>query len=322
MWKSPTYQDLRSVIAGAHQRLLLCSPYVSRRGLAIVEDNIPESVTQLEFWTRLSTQDWLTSVSEPDGILEFVEGMVETKRSVALRESNNLHAKMVLSDGTPGLAGSANLTRGGFVTNIEVVRVVDGDELDQLREYAEGLRPRLQAISLEQLRSFVSQCLSKTTTQEALLDLIRTEIPEPILGPSPLIPYARFLEVLRSSPEPLAQEILSIALNHDGNNNSGKVKHAFYGVQRFLQEHPEHLDFVAALPDAWFDVSDSPLSAAWQTFLSQYEAEESEEFRYSVRTLIRYLTPSSGGTRTGGGGGDNELKRVWPFVGRLMRQGA
>ena len=56
----------------------------------------------------------------------------------------------------------------------------------------------------------------------------------------------------------------------------------------------------------------------WQGFLADFREEHNEAHRYAIRTLTGYLTPSSGGTRTGGGGGDNELKRVWPFVARVM----
>ena len=111
-------------------------------------------------------------------------------------------------------------------------------------------------------------------------------------------------------------------MNVDGNNNGGKIKHAFYGVQRFLQEYPQHIQFVASLPpNNWFNVAESPLWSDWCSFLRDYETEDSPGYQYSMRTLIHtYLTPSSGGTRTGGGAGDNELKRAWLSTGRLMAE--
>lgn len=321
MWKSPNLDDLRQVIATANKRLLLCSPFISRPGLIAVQQALPSTVEHIDIWTRLSPEDWLTGTSQPDGLLEFIDAVgAPAGRSIAIRTSPSLHAKIILPDGTEGIAGSSNLTAGGFGGNIEVVKHVRGEELAELRSFAESIRPRLQAVPLDSFRNFVGQCLTKVDSQEALLDLIRTEMPPPSIGPRPMISYRAYLDSLRPSTNPLDQEILTIALNLDLNNNGGKVKHAFYGIQRFLQEYPQHIGFVAALPRGqWFDVSGSPLERDWRTFLRSYESEDSPSYQYSMWTLVHtYLTPTSGGTRTGGGGGDNELKRLWPSVGQLI----
>ena len=154
----------------------------------------------------------------------------------------------------------------------------------------------------------------------SLLDLIRKEMPPPDLGPPPLVSYGEFLNYLDSQTSPVAKQILRIAKNLDHNNNTGKVKQAFYGIQRFLQEFPAHRHYVAGLPDdEWFDVSsESMMFEDWRRFLQDYRSEDNPTYAYSISTLIRYLTLTSGGVRTGGGGGDNELKRVWPFVARVI----
>ncbi len=312
--------DLEATVSAARRRLLLCSPYVSSSALTTAEQVLPDSVKHIDIWTKLSSEDWLVGASQPEAILEFVDSVISKGRTVHMRASRMLHAKMVLSDGPVGIAGSSNLTRGGFCSNIEIVRVVDGVELEQLQEFAETVRPKLEAVDLEIFRDFVGLCLSKTDSQEAMLDLIRTELPPSEIGPAELIPYKEYLDRLDPSTKKLDQEIVKIAKNLDGNNNSGKVKHAFYGIQRFLQEYPQHIHFIASLPeDEWFEVQESRINQDWRTFLRDYESEESSGYMYSMRTLVvTYLTPASGGKRTGGGGGDNELKRVWPSVGRLM----
>ena len=319
MWKSPTFQDLEEVISKANERLLVCSPYISRPALDVINDALPRSVKNVDVWTKLSAEDWLIGASQPDGLLEFIESIEARNISVALRESSKLHAKIVYSDGNEGLAGSANLTAGGFGNNIEVVRRICGDELIALQKFADTIRPQLAPVSLESFKEFIGRCLQKIDSQEALLQLIREEVPDATVEPSQLIPYSNFLDLLDKSTNPLEQQIKTIARNLDGNNNSGKVKQAFYGVQRFLQEYPQHIQLVSALPQQeWFDVSDSELANDWRNFLRDYGQEVSEHYAYSMPTLIRYLTPNSGGTRIGGGGGDNELKRVWPSVGRMM----
>ena len=321
MWKSPGIEDLREAVATANTHLLLCSPYITRPGLEATAESLPATVSHIDIWTKLSPTDWLVGASQPDGLLDFIQSFQSSgQRTVALRVSERLHAKIILSDGPVAIAGSANLTSGGFGANHEVVRMVRGAELLELRHFVESIRPKLDGVGLAGFRSFVSSCLAKVDSQEALLDLIRGEMPPHDVTARSLIPYSTYIEYLRNSNASQDRDILAIALNLDHNNNSGKVKHAFYGIQRFLQEYPQHLAYVAGLdPDQWFDVRLSPLWADWRSFLDAYESEASDAYQYRMRTLVRtYLTHASGGYLTGGGGGDNELKRAWSSVGRAM----
>ncbi len=203
--------------------------------------------------------------------------------------------------------------------NIEIARVVTGREVDQLHTVVNSMRPKLSLITREQFVQFVSECTAKEQTKEALLDLIRQEIPALTLGPGSLEPYQHFLSYLKSRRSNLAGEILRIATNEDGNNNTGKVKQAFFGVQRFLQEYPHHREFIESLPLRWFDVADSYLLPEWKKFLDDFSGEVSSLYAYSIPTLRGYLPEAYGGTLRGGGGGSNELKRVWPYVGRAIR---
>ncbi len=318
-WLSPSLNDLNDVVATAEGQLLLCSPYISKPGLNIIAGALPSTVNRIEIWTKLDPHDWLTGATDPEGLLDFIEQVQPQLESVSMRQSPRLHAKIVASDGPQAMAGSANITGGGFGGNLEVVRRVSGSELGQLRTFIGSLRPSLTQVALDQFREFVSQCAAKIDSQEALLALIREEMPPPSLGPEPLLSYGEFLGFLDDFDGSLANDILRIARNLDGNNNTGKVKQAFYGVQRFLQEYSQHRDAVARLPDTeWFDVGNSPLDSDWRRFLQDYSTEVNTAHGYSIPILTGYLTPSSGGFRTGGGGGDNELKRVWPFVGRFM----
>ena len=318
-WLSPSKETLKSVIETSSGSLLLCSPFISRPGLDLVVDSLTSAVSQIEVWTKLDPRDWLTGASDYESLWDFVQQIESKTLSVSLRQSNNLHAKIIISDGPQGLAGSANLTTGGFGRNLEVVRLTSGGELDDLRGFVESMRPKLAAVPLEQFSDFVAQCVDKVDSQEALLELIRGEMSTPELGPQPLKSYADFLAFLESQTSIVATEILRIARNLDRNNNTGKVKQAFFGIQRFLQEYPSYQNRVASLPeDQWFDVSGDSMVGDWRRFLTDYSSETNSAYGYSIPTLIRYLTPTSGGSRVGGGGGDNELKRVWPFVGRLI----
>ena len=316
-WVSPEFTHLQEVVSSSEGRLLLCSPYISNPALNVVAESLPDAVSTVEVWTRLEPQDWLTGVSDPEGLLDFMGQVRDQVGDVPVRHAERLHAKIIVSDGPQAIAGSANLTRGGFARNIEAARIVTGDEIEQLRGIVDHVRPRLTGVTQQQFRDFVSQCAEKTDSQEALLDLIRQEMPAPDFGPAPLTAYGAFLDFLATHTSPVAGQALEIARNWDGNNNTGKVKQAFFGVQRFLQEYPHHRAFVEALPDdEWFDVADSLLMPDWRRFLADFAEEANPAYGYSIATLRGYLTVASGGTRTGGGGGDNQLKRVWPLAGR------
>ena len=197
--------------------------------------------------------------------------------------------------------------------------MVTGIELDQLHLLANKLKPKLSLIIQDQLTKFVSDCTAKVESKEALLDLIRQEIPSSTVDQSSLMPYRDFLSYLRTRRSDLATQILRIATNADGNNNTGKVKQAFFGVQRFLQEYPQHYPLVENLPMQWFDVMQSGLSSDWVQFIDQFASEVNPSYEYSIPTLRGYLPKTQGGTLMGGGGGSNELKRIWPFVGRAIR---
>ncbi len=318
-WLSSSPETLRTLVETSTGKLLLCSPYVSRPGLEMVTDALPSDVSQIEIWTKLEPHDWLTGASDYEGLLDFIQEINSNVSDVSMRHASNLHAKIVVSDGPYGLAGSANLTAGGFGGNLEVVGLTQQSDLNRLRNFVERMRPRLTPITFDQFMEFVAQCVAKVDSQEALLALIREEMPPQDFGPQPLVSYIDFLDYLEGYQSSQANEILTIARNIDGNNNTGKVKQAFYGIQRFLQEYPGHVNRISGLPDnEWFDVSSDPILEDWKRFLTEFATEENLDYRYSIPTLKRYLPLGSGGSLMGGGGGDNQLKRVWPYVGRIV----
>ena len=240
-----------------------------------------------------------------------------------MRQSSKLHAKIILSNGPVALAGSANLTAGGYLHNFEVVSKVRDAELTSLRVFAKQLRERLQPVRIARFERFVTECLAKKDERKEFLDLIRKQATPVLPGAGSLIPYQPdFENYIRGYPSSMALRLSVIADNRDGNNNQGKVKHAFFGIQRFLQEYPQHLATVAALPDdELVDVRGQPFEADWRKFLKDYAGEVNLAYGYRIRTLyLTYLTEQQGGKLTGGGGGDNELQRAWPLVGRLIAQ--
>jgi hypothetical protein len=93
----------------------------------------------------------------------------------------------------------------------------------------------------------------------------------------------------------------------------GHVTQAIGACQQFLSEYPYHVDVIrksdATVP---FDVSSH---ATVRKDLVQWLKQRSgaygpKAFGYNYDTLRNILTPTLGGTRRGGGGGNDEFKRV------------
>ncbi len=157
-WVSPSFEHLKSVIEASKGTLILCSPYVSKTGLDAVCDSLPSSVEAVEVWTKLSRIDWFTGASDPPALAKFLQRVKERGRSIQIRCSNDLHAKVIISDGSMSLAGSANLTNGGFKQNKEIARIVTGEEIEQLRDVAREISGKLSFVSDHDFQTFVSWC--------------------------------------------------------------------------------------------------------------------------------------------------------------------
>ena len=162
-WLSPTPDALKEVVAQAEGHLILCSPYIKSRALNVVAGALPSTVSSIEVWTKLSLRDWLTGASEPEELLDFLDQVEGEGRKVstAMRSGDNLHAKIIISDGPKAMAGSANLTAGGYFHNVEVARLVDGDETAELRAVVDKIRPDLRRVERDDFTKFVSTCLEQ-----------------------------------------------------------------------------------------------------------------------------------------------------------------
>ena len=93
----------------------------------------------------------------------------------------------------------------------------------------------------------------------------------------------------------------------------GHVTQAVGVSQQFLASHSKFVATIkAADPTQPFDVSRNPqVRDALRTWLATREgAFGRSSFGYSYDTFKNIVTPGLGGTRRGGGGGNDEFKRV------------
>ena len=318
-WKTPSMDDLTDVVRAATDSLHFCSPFITRPGIDALADALPEGIPRVEIWTKFDARDWITGASEPDGLLDFIESL-PTSTDVHLRVSDRLHAKFVVANNEIGMAGSSNLTRGGFGGNIEIVRLVGPNDIQELLAYIQSVRYELLPADLEELREFVSICQSQAHEKEALLDLIRGAIPQHETEPASIRSISEFMQFLGSQSGEVVDTIRTIYFNLDGNNRTGHLKQGYYAVQRFLQEHPAYLATLSEIPlDEAFNLREQPIYQDWLNFFRSTN-EVDGTFAYDFSVLRRYLTPSYGGHRTGGGGGDYPFRLVWGPVARLMSQ--
>ena len=89
----------------------------------------------------------------------------------------------------------------------------------------------------------------------------------------------------------------------------GHVFQATGAVQQFLGRYPCHLQTISnASPIEPYKLQGEELED-WKAFFSRSDGQYGrEQFGYDFDTLRSYLTPKYGGTRKGGGGGNNEFE--------------
>ena len=127
-------------------------------------------------------------------------------------------------------------------------------------------------------------------------------------GPLWLLGRALVEERNRSTLSYLSGRALDLGLRR-AESTRGHLFQAAGAVQRFLEAHQEHVTtIVAASPLEPYKPTGQMLDD-WIAFLAEREGSYGHRrFAYNYDTLRGYLTPKYGGTRTGGGGGDNEFE--------------
>ncbi len=325
----------------ASAQLIVCSPYYSARGIARIFDNLNDTVS-IRFWTVLSPNDWAKRISDPDELLALLEILNSSGIEVQLEVSRRLHAKAYAADDSLALIGSANLSEGGFGTNLELaVRFRAEEAVQAINTLEEACAPALRPVTLEQLRTWVESSrpaieeYRSATLEEPEMEIlapVQTELDRilnfggadssRIIEPT-LASLEGFVEWLEANDALAGADVLYRRHhNLDGQNLQGHVKQGFFASMRFLSEHPQFRDLMSAELDT-LDQDDiyplevtSPIAEAWQAHLDTHATDSGSHYSYA--TLRTILPPSLGGTRSGGGGGSSTIKRMMPLVARFQ----
>lgn len=341
----PAWADFEELVVSASDTLTICTPYYSDEGLGRLFDHLPLGLRRLRVWTRLSPSDWVAGVADPEALLALLTVAREAEIEVELGIQQRLHAKIYIADDQVALIGSANLSGGGFGTNLEMAVRLEGDSArEALRVANAAIGATARLVTVDELSAWVEgarEVVMKTRAQapdtaEALrgiqqaMDRMLGFGRAPVQGAAALPEpdkdsLTHFLEWLaRNAGLPGADVILTRAANRDGQNLTGHVKQTFAGLARFLAETPR---WVAPLsgelgrqqPGTIYQ-PEEPVLKDWADHLDAH-ALDGNGF-YSYATLRGRLQPSLGGTRAGGGGGSSTFKRMLPLVARYVEEGA
>lgn len=313
---------------------LICTPYYSERGLGLL-DPFFDTAEEVEFWTRLNPLDWKAGVADMAALRRRVKSVLDRGKAFNFRLSDDLHAKIYRPSDDRVIIGSANLTWPGMSSNIEVVCELTEDEAHAFSSVLEAIRERLLPVSASVFAAYVdvaTDAVSKPfdgpveedAEMNAAIELAEEELRKALSKSAPaasrvaLVELDDFIDYCRKEGTDVTREVLA---RYEGKHNlQGHVKHCFYGSVRFLSEHKEFVDEIAATPgSSLYDLAKSSVCTHWKDFLSQHANEIDNERRFQFRTLRNYLPLNLGGTCAGGGGGSPTLKRVFPVVARMLK---
>lgn len=127
-------------------------------------------------------------------------------------------------------------------------------------------------------------------------------------GPLWLLARALVEERNRTTLGYLSARSLDLGLRKT-DSTRGHLFQATGAAQKFLEAYPRHVATILATSPLQPYKPTGQVLADWMSFIAAHHGTYGRgKFGYNYDTLKRYLTTKYGGTRTGGGGGDNEFE--------------
>jgi hypothetical protein len=313
---------------------LICTPYYSERGLALLDPFFDVAV-QVDFWTRFSPLDWRAGVADMAALRKRVQSVLSKERTFSFRVSDDLHAKIYKFSDNKVIIGSANLTWPAMTSNIETICELTGNEASSILDILAIFEHRLTPVDAEVFIAYVDivgDAISKPsngpeeTNEEmnAAIDLAEEELRKSLIAtapqaaPIPLLEIDYFIDYCREEKSSVSKEIIA---RWEGKHNlQGHVKHYYYGALRFFSEFPQLVDEISVTPrKSLYDFTNPAVLTDWRDFLRKHAKEIDKKRNFSFRTLRVYTPENLGGMCSGGGGGSPTLKRVLPVVARMLK---
>jgi PLD-like domain len=323
---------VRSLVQSARQDCTIFTPFYSFDGLSLLDASLRRTVA-LNFWTRLSLRDWAMGVSDPESLCKLLVKLDSTQRPTHLFRHRTLHAKAYFADSSSALVGSANLSKGGFETNVELMVQLSGTSAaDTKKVLTTAASPGAVLVTTDELAHWISsngkrikQAQSQLKQGLRELEIAQRETDEelgerPTTEPTQVL-LDEFVEWLANNRGlPAAPHLIKLHEDRVIQRQQGHVKQCFAGAFRFLQEYPTWIQELAqAAQNADGMVTPrGDLLRDWIKHLETHRNASNDLYSYS--TLRRELPESRGGTHRGGGGAGTTLKRILPLVARFLSQ--
>jgi hypothetical protein len=328
------WEHLGSLLKSAKSNCTVFSPFFSREGLKLIDASVRSSVS-VTMWTRLSLREWASGVTDPPALQSLLDRLKNTKRPVKLFANQLLHAKAYFADNATGLVGSANLTKGGFDNNVElIVRIEGATASNALSLLTTASATRASSLTQQELAKWIHENASRVAHARKAIEKEYTDLHGGPVKGGDVIKPASIEEPTQALLEDFVRWLANnqslegashlVKLHHDRvvQRQQGHVKQCFAAVFRFLQANPswiQRLSADAAKADGIMTPS-KDLLQDWTVHLKGNRTASSELYKYS--TLIAELPPSQGGTHGTGGGAGTTLKRIFPLVARFLSERA
>jgi phosphatidylserine/phosphatidylglycerophosphate/cardiolipin synthase-like enzyme len=136
--------------------LLISSPFVTRRGVDHLVENLSESVREkgnVQVLVNLSPQNVINGATEPES-LQYLSSEVS---DVTTYHLPRLHAKVYVADLTRAIVTSGNLTSGGLDKNYEYgVSTSDGGAVSAIKNDIEAYSELGARVSSDELKTYVN----------------------------------------------------------------------------------------------------------------------------------------------------------------------
>ncbi len=249
-----SWDDFDRVAGASRERLLVCTPYYSARGLSHLSRVLPSGVG-LTFMSRISPSEWISGVSSPDELVRRLVPLQDEGHLVQLVVHQQLHAKAYLADCSTGLVGSANLSSAGFEKNFEIMLDLTEDEVLAATKLIDAEADRYgKPLALEKLEEWVSihseriaEKREETSDSQNLVEAQREldgllGYGQRRAGTSEVAEIDEFGEWLKANRSLAGASVLHDRhLNIGGQNLTGHFRQSYYAACRFLWEYGDYI---------------------------------------------------------------------------------
>jgi hypothetical protein len=172
----PSWNLFDRLVAEAKAELVICVPWISSAGLQRLSNLLLNAAkgtrpSRVQLWARVADIN-----TDSPGLLDLIRRLGTEGISTVVRDSPVLHAKVYLADHSLALVTSANLSEGGFSSNLEAAVVISEPEgIEKVTQLLAEIEAETDPVSVSDLEHFVTKqrpLLAAQTPPEAPLAIV------------------------------------------------------------------------------------------------------------------------------------------------------